>query len=539
MKKAEMHPLESKRIAALKSLNILDTLPEVEYDQITFLASQICNTPIALISLVDEKRQWFKSKVGLNASETSRDLAFCAHAILLNDVLEIKDSEKDERFYDNPLATDAPHVKFYAGAPLLAPSGDPIGTVCVIDSVARSLSENQKESLRALSSQVTRLLELRLQVQEAKEANEKLAFRQTAIETIAEGMVVQDSAGAIIDFNKSALDILGLSADELTGKTSFDPSWRAVDVDGNALQGEDHPAIKCLKHGERQNNFVMGVYSASSQMRWININSVPLFLNDSSAASHAVTSFTDITLFKTLEDTRRTLEMRLMEGSKLSALGIMAGGLAHEINNPLTILRARIAVLKKSMKESASQYSSDFEVIDKTLMRIERIVKGLKMYSRESVEDPFERVSVLSILEDTFSVCMEKLKLESIKVDLKVAPELEIKCHPSEISQIILNLIMNSRDAIIEMMPEAHWISIDAKLVGNAWVEIGITDGGSGIEEKVVKKIMDPFFTTKEVGKGTGLGLSLSLGLAREHGGDLYYDALSKNTRFVLKIPAA
>ncbi len=162
MIKPELPDNEDKRLEALKEYSILDTMPEDEYNDITRLASIICGTPISLISLVDDRRQWFKSHHGLDATETPKDVAFCAHAINSpNDAFVIPDSREDERFHDNPLVTEDPHVVFYAGIPLVDPDGYALGTLCVIDNKPRKISEEQIAALNALSNQVMKLFELR------------------------------------------------------------------------------------------------------------------------------------------------------------------------------------------------------------------------------------------------------------------------------------------------------------------------------------------------------------------------------------------
>ena len=166
MKSAPKPANEDARLRKLSALEILDTLEEQAYDDLTYLAAMICATPIALVSLVDRERQWFKSRHGLDATETPREVAFCAHAILGDEVFVVEDSALDERFHDNPLATGAPYVKFYAGAPLILEDDIRVGTLCVIADEPRSITPEQEQALAALSRQVVSQLELRLKVRE-------------------------------------------------------------------------------------------------------------------------------------------------------------------------------------------------------------------------------------------------------------------------------------------------------------------------------------------------------------------------------------
>jgi two-component system cell cycle sensor histidine kinase/response regulator CckA len=193
---------EKKRLKVLWQYDVLDTVPEAVFDDLTELAANICEAPIALISLVDEKRQWFKSKVGTTVNETTRDVSFCAHAIQQSDLFIIPDATRDERFARNPLVTSDPKIRFYAGAPLITPDGYALGTLCVIDKVPRELRTEQKQALRILARHVISQLELRRRTHEASagqkndQAQEELVRVKAELAEARRELAKNNNAGA-------------------------------------------------------------------------------------------------------------------------------------------------------------------------------------------------------------------------------------------------------------------------------------------------------------------------------------------------------
>jgi len=215
MKIAPTTPNESARLEALKRYGILDTPSDDVIDGITQVAADLCETPIALVSLIDPNRQWFKSCTGLSTKETSRDVAFCAHAIQSPDALmEVEDASLDERFCDNPLVTGAPYIRFYAGKPLVTPDGFALGTLCVIDNKPRSLSNSQRNGLIRLSKVITDLF------------NERYHSKLNAIDyvvqqSIMHGLLITDPAQAdnpITYVNKAMERMTGYTSDDMIGK---------------------------------------------------------------------------------------------------------------------------------------------------------------------------------------------------------------------------------------------------------------------------------------------------------------------------------
>ena len=241
---------------------------------------------------------------------------------------------------------------------------------------------------------------------------------------------------------------------------------------------------------------------------------------------------------KVHEKTRLLLEAesKMINSAKMSALGEMAGGVAHEINTPVAtiiLLSQQCQDLVGEEKMNVERLAKNLKVIQLTATHIGKIVKGLRSFSRDSVNDPFEMRSIKTIVSETMLLCGEKLK--STNLDVKVeCPDVVVECQSYQIAQILLNLIGNARDAV-EGTSE-QWIRVEGTDFGRE-VEIRVSNSGPPIPLDVREKIFHPFFTTKGVGKGTGLGLSISKGIAEQHHGSLTLAEDCANTTFVLRIP--
>lgn len=218
MKIAPLPANEKQRLEALRNFDILDTVQEAAFDSMVHLASYICQTPIAAISLVDEQRQWFKSIQGIDASETPRDIAFCAHAILQDDIMVVPDATKDERFFDNPLVAGGPEIRFYAGVPLITTEGYHLGTLCVIDQKPRELNQAQMNAVKVLADNVMAHLELRLSHKHIRQHVDDLQLAATIFQASSEAMIVTDADNRIITVNPAFSKLTGYEIDEVTGK---------------------------------------------------------------------------------------------------------------------------------------------------------------------------------------------------------------------------------------------------------------------------------------------------------------------------------
>jgi two-component system NtrC family sensor kinase len=412
--KAPIPSNDEERLKELLDYKILDTEPETAFDELGELASMICQTPIALVSLVDRERQWFKSKKGISDKELPRETSFCGHAIHEKDIFIVRDSRKDLRFHNNPLV-ESGLVRFYAGVPLVTPHGHALGTLCIIDQKPRDISAEQIAALKTLARQVSRNLELHR---------------------------------SLMDLNDKYSEIKNLS--------------RVV--------------------------------------------------------------------------TQQKAE--LIEAAKFVAMGTLASGMAHEINNPLAVIHGiqrRISVMIEKGLDTEKLKDMN-RTLDIMVQRITGITRGLLEYSRENGKEAVATVSVKDILDKSLGMCRQRLEQCQIQVQLPSRIEYNLTVRPLQIAQVMMHLINNAHDAILHA--DEKWIKIEVQDEEDKICLI-VMDSGKGIPGEVAERIMEPFFTTKDVGEGTGLGLSIAKGIAESHHGKLYLDRTSPHTKFVLEIPKA
>lgn len=292
---------ELERIQTLDGYEVLDSPEEAAFDDLVCLAAKICETPVALISLVDRDRQWFKARFGLEARETPREQSICAQAILQSpEPLVVEDALADPRFRDHPLVHADPPLRFYAGVPLVAPSGVPLGALCVTDQVPRRLRADQMQGLQTLAHEVMSQLELRRKTL----AMDKLVQQyQAVMDTLVEGVFLRDAHGRLLAYNPSVERLLGTSLASSIGRDAFD-HVEFVGEDGQPLPLEHLPSLETLRTGHGRHGVVLGV-RVEGGIRWLQANTCPLFQAGGDSPAGVVVSFWDLSERKRLEDRLR------------------------------------------------------------------------------------------------------------------------------------------------------------------------------------------------------------------------------------------
>lgn len=358
-----------------------------------------------------------------------------------------------------------------------------------------------------------------------------IRFR-AVFENSAVGIAVIDSNQKIVDCNEKLQMMSGYSMSEFRSMTiaDFTRSPETSDIGGDdALQ-------QLIGSGGINLSQEKLVVRKDGSTFWIRLTTS--FLSIRGKENEIVAFVEDLSESKAAQAVIVEQNTKIIAASKMSSLGEMAGGIAHEINNPLAVICGRAHNLKKLVKRLPfdEKRAEDFiEDIDKTAKRIAKIVAGLRSFSRTADGDPYSPYSLQIIVNDTLELCGERLRNGGVELEIaEISESAMIDCRPVEISQVLINLINNAFDAQSDQSQK--WIKLSVDDVGEG-IEIAVTNGGPKIPPSTQQKLFQPFFTTKMIGKGTGLGLSVSQGIAEGHFGKLRLDAECANTKFILTIP--
>lgn len=514
---AALHPNEEERVKALRGLDILDSMDDPSFQAIVELASSVCGAPISLVTLLDERRQWFKAKVGIDASETPREFAFCAHAILSEPLFEVPDAREDPRFADNPYVLGEPHVRFYAGQRFCTPDGLPLGTVCVIHSLPSRLSDVQRECLRRLALQVEKLIELKLRLQEVSRLRDEALLHRKAVEQMSEGFVLQNTAGEVVHFNSAAARLLGKSTQELARATSLGLDTAASSRD---------PGLA----GAR----IVGVPTGTREVRWLAVRADPVSSSHDDSPlvvpDHVVTTLTDVTRL-------RETQQRLIQDAKTKSLGVLAGGLAHELNNPLAIVLGNAQLLRTKLADAhvdGALHGHPIDVIERTVLKMAKLVRALGDFAGESDACATPKASLATLVDACLALCARKLQAHGVFLGVELKSDALVAIPSGHLTQILLNLIDNAFDAVKDLDEKSITLRVESDA---RTARLFVIDSGPGIPDAVAQHMMDPFFTTKGVGEGMGLGLSVARGLVERFKGTLEYAPVEGHTAFVVTLP--
>ncbi len=546
---------EAERLRVLESFAVMDTEPDADLDELVQLASSICGTPIALISLLDDTRQWFKAKVGLDTPETPREMAFCAHAIEAPEpaLFTVRDAREDARFASNPLVTGDPSIVFYAGAPLVADGGAKLGTLCVIDRQPRVLTTAQEKALETLSRVVVRELELRRALRDRQRllAETEAARRSVDLQRehllrafiespVAVG-VLRGEDDVVVLANPAMCRLWGRTSAELVGHplTALAPEGqeRGIPVvaarvrrTGEAFIGREMPIVLPESKDTHFFNFVYQPLPADVGL----VAEVLVVATDVTDQVVAARRFEEIA--------RERKEAQALAERANRSMDEFLATVSHELRTPLNAMLGWTRLLRGDRLPEAARPKA-LETIERNataqaqliedLLDISRIISG-KMHVEAL---PLE---LLSVLEAALDVVRPAAHAKGIRLELQLDPEASHAIGDAgRLQQVVWNLLSNA----VKFTPKDGTIVLRlARAKGG--LELSVTDSGEGLAPDMVDAIFERFrqaagATTRAHG-GLGLGLAIAKTIVELHGGTIGASSPGpgQGSSFVVRLPA-
>lgn len=547
MEKAPIPSNEKKRLLSLYKLGLLDTKPEDRFDHITNTATKVFNVPISTLTLVDAKREWFKSCVGLPKKEGERAISFCGHALLANDVFVIEDTKKDKRFMDNPMVLGKPFIRFYAGVPIMSADQNRVGVFCIKDTKPRKFSKSDRDILKNLAAWAelevnSRNLSLALAeqkklqnklIQQYNKAEKTRVKEEAILESVGDGLVAVDNERKIMIINKVASEMIGYKSKDLIGKVVTD--FILEDEDGNLVPLSKRPTTIALATGKITRVRYFFVKKDKSRFP-MEIVATPIRLNKKV-----------IGLIEIIRDITHEHEI---DKAKTEFISLAS----HQLKTPLTAIKLLTERLLSGKMEKLTakqkEYFYDIKSSNERMIKLTNALLNVSRIELGAFSIYVEKKDVCDIVESVLYECRsildeKHLKLKTVFPENRVTLEIDETLFRIIVNNLVANAINYTKDGgeiSVESSVRQSGESIEGNLLKENSFLIKVSDTGYGIPEKEQSKIFTKLFradNAKEThADGTGLGLYIVRSILEHSGGEIWFKSKeNKGSVFCVAIP--